>query len=568
VENFNSLCLGCMKNNGGEHRCRYCGYSDDYVQSAPLLPLRIWLEDRYLVGKAVEQNGEGVTYIGWDNVLKAPVRIREFLPLGIASRTEGSLLVSPNPGSEYYFNDYLTSFLSLARGLARMRELPSLFPVYDIFEANGTAYYVSEHVENITLSNFLKRNGEMLSWDQAKTVMMPVLSTVSSLHDADICHGGISPETLLVCRDGKIRLSGFGITEVRTARSEIEPELFSGFAAAEQYGADERVTPKADVYAFGAVLYRTLVGVCPPDAPSRISDDRLMIPSKIAQTLPEAVIQALTQSLQIMPSDRMSGADKLRMLLTGSQTVARMRSSEISQKEGGNMQEWNNTPPRRKKKNNNVAYAVCALVITVALALILLVVFFLNTGDGSGDDVSSDSTVSNVSTTQSTANTSSKNNQIFNNMVPDIEKAKYADVLEQYGADFNIVIASAEYSSDFAKGTILTQSPAKDTLLYEKDRGDDGKYTITITMSLGSQTTTMPNLSGRTEEEAMIELLKKGFDISNVDVQERYAPDVAYKTIVDTEPAAGTRNVDKNSKIIIYIQNTPPVNSNTSSDTE
>ena len=68
MQNINDLCMGCMKDNGGAEVCPYCGYHEDALPLAPYLPTKTWLEDRYLVGKLLSSNGEGATYLGWDNV--------------------------------------------------------------------------------------------------------------------------------------------------------------------------------------------------------------------------------------------------------------------------------------------------------------------------------------------------------------------------------------------------------------------------------------------------------------------------------------------------------------------
>ena len=65
---------------------------------------------------------------------------------------------------------------------------------------------------------------------------MPVLSTLGTLHSAGIIHRGISPTTLIVGKNGKMRITGFSIWQARTARGDLTAQLFPGYAAIEQYG--------------------------------------------------------------------------------------------------------------------------------------------------------------------------------------------------------------------------------------------------------------------------------------------------------------------------------------------
>lgn len=560
MQNTNNLCMGCMKDNGGTSVCPVCGTARDAVQNAPLLPLRTWLEDRYLIGRAMDQNGEGVTYLGWDNVMQAPVRIREFLPLRLVSRAPGTQFITVEHGCESVYNEYLSDFLAMARGLARMRELSAVFSVYDIFESNGTAYYISEHIESISLERFLAKNGGSLTWDQAKTVMIPVLSTVQSLHEANIVHGGISPRTVQVCRDGKFRLNGFCIAAARSSRSELDAELFAGYAAVEQYGAEGRFGPVTDVYGYAATIFRVLSGTQPPVATDRVADDRMILPARAAQSVPEQVLQALVGALQIMPSDRVSSAGRLRSALSGSPDVTRMQNGgavggrvvpPVSRGTPSRIRD-EEIEPHKKKKNNNLTYALFALVITVALALIVLVLFWGKLGLGGNSNTSS-SPDSSAAPSVAVSSTSSKT-VIPKDWVPDIEKLNYADVLTEYGDSYEIVIEKAVYSNDFSKGTILSQSPAKNTEITNNDLEEDGRFKITVTVSLGSQYTTMPNLTGKSKDEVILTLLKAGFDYNNIKFDERYSTTIEYQHVVDTEPAADSKNVDRNSKITVYLQ--------------
>ena len=75
-----------MKDIGTEKQCPYCGFHADSKQIEPYLPIRTVLGNRYLVGKLLEYNGDGATYMGLDLSTREPVNIREFFPEGIALR--------------------------------------------------------------------------------------------------------------------------------------------------------------------------------------------------------------------------------------------------------------------------------------------------------------------------------------------------------------------------------------------------------------------------------------------------------------------------------------------------
>ena len=112
-----------MQPNNGNAVCPHCGYQE-HPQQPPLLPLRTLLQDRYVVGTVLSENGEGASYIGWDKVLNSSVVIREFMPTTIAPRT-GELQVVPMNGSEALFDALRREFIGLSRSLARMRDIPA-----------------------------------------------------------------------------------------------------------------------------------------------------------------------------------------------------------------------------------------------------------------------------------------------------------------------------------------------------------------------------------------------------------------------------------------------------------
>lgn len=330
-----NLCMGCMKEIGNVQQCPFCGFHNDTVAPAPYLPLRTVIGGRYTVGKVISASGDGVTYIAWDNESRETVTVREFLPVENITRLQGQTEVIVNEDSRLVFYDSVREFLALNRKLAMSRNLSSLIPVIDIIEENNTAYAVSEYLETITLRDFLlKSRTGYLGWDKVKTLMMPVLTTVASLHSMDIYHRGISPNTLVLGRDGKLRLTGFMISSARCLKTRVKPEMFPGYAAIEQYHDVDDTGAWTDVYGIAAVIYRALIGSTPAEASERITNDKLMIPPRFAEALPAYLVSALDHALTIEPGDRTATVDELREELSGSpSTMASNAIHEVRERE-------------------------------------------------------------------------------------------------------------------------------------------------------------------------------------------------------------------------------------------
>ena len=211
-----------MNDNGGEKICPICNYDSSAKNPENTLPTKFILKNRYLVGKVANLNGEGVTYIGWDNADDKIVNIREYFPTGVAHRNPDKT-VSMFKGNEYPFNEGLLEFKEI-RCTIMDSELPALIPVTDVFEENGTVYAIEKNIQGIRLGNFLEKNGGTLKWEQARALFLPVIDTIKGMNDKTIIHGGISADTIIVGRDGKLRISDFSVKNLRKTNSNLEAQ--------------------------------------------------------------------------------------------------------------------------------------------------------------------------------------------------------------------------------------------------------------------------------------------------------------------------------------------------------
>lgn len=489
--NTDHLCMSCMREIGDENQCPYCGFHADSPQLAPYLPLRTVVAERYLAGKLLDYNGDGATYMGWDLEMNAPVTIREFLPDSIAERREDLTLV-PMAGCEITYRDCYQSFLELWRKLARMRGLSALILVFDIVEDHGTAYAISEYMEGVSLREYLLRSPSgYLSWEQARILFMPVLSTLGTLHSAGIIHRGISPTTLIVGKNGKMRITGFSIWQARTARGDLTAQLFPGYAAIEQYGFEGQQGPWTDIYAFSAVLYRMLIGSTPLEATSRVTNDRLMVPGKFAEQLPAYVINALMNGLQILPEDRTRTVDQLRAELSaapGTSTAA----IAYAGKEDAPYQEP--VPSGRKKSASGSKTALIAGLASIAACLVIFAVLSLTVWR---EDIGMFFTGG--------ASTQASSNAPELVKVPDFRGLNYNNI--KSNTDYtNAFFFETEYQDSDTQGkdVVLSQNIAYGT---EVPKGS----TIKLVLSSGNEEITLPDFKGQNYATVKLKLEEMGF---------------------------------------------------------
>ena len=489
--NTDHLCMSCMREIGDENQCPYCGFHADSPQLAPYLPLRTVVAERYLAGKLLDDNGDGATYMGWDLEMNAPVTIREFLPDSIAERRE-DLSLAPMAGCEITYRDCYQSFLELWRKLARMRGLSALILVFDIVEDHGTAYAISEYMEGVSLREYLLRSPSgYLSWEQARILFMPVLSTLGTLHSAGIIHRGISPTTLVVGKNGKMRITGFSIWQARTARGDLTAQLFPGYAAIEQYGFEGQQGPWTDIYAFSAVLYRTLIGSTPLEATSRVTNDRLMVPGKFAEQLPAYVINALMNGLQILPEDRTRTVDQLRAELsaapgTSTAAIAYAGKEEVPHQEP--------TPSGRKKSASGSKTALIAGLASIAACLVIFAVLSLTVWR---EDIGMLFTGG--------ASTQASSNAPELVKVPDLRGLNYNNI--KSNPDYtNTFIFETEYQDSDTQGkdVVLSQDIAYGT---EVPKGS----TIKLVLSSGNEEITLKDFTGQNYATVKLSLEDMGF---------------------------------------------------------
>lgn len=518
---YKNLCMGCMIDKGEHEVCPKCGFGENDLQPLANLPLRYLLDGRYLIGRSLESNSESVTYLAWDTEESVAVRVHEYFPEAFCDRAADGIHVAAFVGKEFEYNKYIEQFLDIARTLAKDSDLPSLFPVTDIFEANDTAYYVTDHVKTITMREFLIRNGGTLTWDQIRPLLLPVLITLSALHEDGLVHRGISPETLIVGVDGKIRITGFCVADVRTARTEINPQLFPGFAAIEQYGFENSQGPWTDVYGLCATMYRVLVGSPPADATERVTNDRMVIPSEVAKEIPRNVLTALADGLAILADDRTKSVADLKNELIPSSGDGEARSA---------------TSGRRWK------YAVIAGVVALAILGAIIALVYVNWIKPMFEQAPTSSNAS-APTSSAVSEISAPENPDATYAVDNLVGMTYADAVTKASANFEVKVVDVAISNyDFGK--IFWQSiPAN-------ERHKKGTV-IEVKVSVGNGMLTIPkNLIGQTADDAYKALLAAGFRADQIAIEEMVKDGVKPGLVVEIDPAGGS--VTMFSSVTIY----------------
>ncbi|MDO4458588.1 MAG: PASTA domain-containing protein [Clostridia bacterium] len=508
ASNKNALCVNCMKpfdpTVTGDGVCPHCGFDNKVSQNPSALAFRSYLRKRYISGRVRAANSEGITYTALDVSSGRRVDLREFFPQELVKR-EGKKVI-PKDGCEDLYNDLMVEYTQMARALAKIRSNHALFMLIDVFKDNNTVYLVYEHHSSETLHSYISKNGP-LTWNEAKELFMPMMSSLSAMHSAGVMHLGISPDTLRICSDGKMRLSDFCIPAVRQADEEIKPDLIPGCAAYEQYVRIFDCAETTDVYGFAASMVYALTGRLPADAVSRSKDPKLLLPKNVLRALPGNVVRALAGALQVRQENRTGSFERFKAELIDSTRQLSEMSETSAIRE---LPRTNQYTPQRRRGLPTKFWLVFSFVFSLVVMGVASY-FLVNNYDINGKingyvkKIEEQTAVSSVETIS----------------VPNMIGGVYADWLIDVNNtgtyDFNLSVSGEEFSDEVGEGRIISTDPAPGSRI---TRGES----VTAVISKGSVIRSLPSLKGYKFSDALNKLESMGFIVEKV---EEYSDTVA-----------------------------------------
>lgn len=278
------------------------------------------LLDRYRLDRILGQGGFGITYLAADRSLGSLVAIKEFFPRSAAVRTppEASEIVTPTDTDVFKFG--LARFVQEARLLAEFRSNPRIVSVYDVFQANGTAYIVMEFLRGRTLAEIhAAQPDRKLPFDRIRVAVTEILLALEAVHERGLLHQDLTPDNIFLSEAQHVRLIDFGAARSFTTPPGSDERSLGkhGYAAIEQYrNAATDLGPWTDLYALGAGIYRLTTGRRLPRATERLGpSDPLESLSKLPVAVPRSVADAVMRALAVEPGDRFQSADAMRQAL-------------------------------------------------------------------------------------------------------------------------------------------------------------------------------------------------------------------------------------------------------------
>ena len=264
---------------------------------------------KYKIEKVLGQGGFGITYQAITQVeVKGPlgvirtevsVAIKEFFMKDLCNRDEHTSQVSvPSSGSIQQVDNYRKKFRKEAQNLSKLNH-PNIVKVLDVFNENGTSYYVMEYIDGGSLQQRVKQQGAL----SEKMVLMytqQLTSALEYMHRNHVCHLDIKPGNIMINNERtQVKLIDFGLSkqydDEGSQTSSTPVGISEGYAPTEQYelGGVSEFSPATDIYSLGATLFFLLSGVKPPKASLVLNEGLPELPATISAATKHAIETAM-----------------------------------------------------------------------------------------------------------------------------------------------------------------------------------------------------------------------------------------------------------------------------------
>ncbi|MDD6269441.1 MAG: PASTA domain-containing protein [Oscillospiraceae bacterium] len=499
---MNRICYNCFHEyEENLNLCPHCGYyPEEEVHEALHMALGTRLNDRYLIGRVIGYGGFGVTYAGWDSVLKVKVAVKEYLPGEFSTRMLGQTEVSVYGGNKAeQYEKGMERFVEEAKKIAKFNHEPGIVGIYDSFLANNTAYIIMEYIEGITLTKWLNEKGIFDAQTAVKT-LEPMILSLKNIHEAGIIHRDIAPDNIMVNENSEAKLIDFGAARyAATSHSRsLTVIIKEGYSPEEQYRSRGEQGAHTDVYALAATIYKMTTGITPPDAMERrvtfekTKNDPLRDISEFKTTFTENQENAIMNALNVRIEDRTPYMEQFYKELTSEETVVR-RKGRMKRLDLMRWPLWAKISVSSALACSTAA-AILANVLTVSYAPVEIPSEMIRVPSVIGE-------------TLDDTNKSLKDHVILS---------------EVTGAKRSALVA--------------------EDLVMKQDK-DSGSYVmqnslVGLTISTGVESSWVPNVLGMTEENASAELTALGF---GAEAEYAYSSFIAQGCVIEQSAAAGEK---------------------------
>ena len=478
---------------------------------------------------------------------------------------------------------FIKKFLSEAQAAAGLMH-PNVVNVYDVGQDRGLYYMVMELVEGITLKDYIEKKGK-ISAKETVSISIQMVTGLQAAHNHHIIHRDIKPQNIIISKDGKVKVTDFGIARATTSTQTISTSVMGSvhYTSPEQARGGV-VDEKSDIYSIGITMYEMVTGHVPFDGDSTVTvalkhlQEQIVSPSEEVPDIPyslECIIMKCTQkNPQLRYHDCASLLTDLKRSLVDpdgdfviagagvrgdtDRTVV-MSTEEIEQVQQGQYgdeddydgdddydnddydhddddDDYDRRRPqdRRRRKKNNVnsdtKRIMKILMIVAGVVIALLVLFLVANAAGffsSGPGLTQEEE-DTVEVPDLRGRTEEEAKKILNDMELGIK-----------------VDPERQPSNQYEEGQIMAQDKEPGTEV-------DKNTAITVTISSGEEakTTTVPDVVNRKESEAEQMIRDANLTVAHGEAQ--YDDNVAEGNVISSNPVAGTE-IEEGQTVTIVV---------------
>ncbi|MBQ2472802.1 MAG: Stk1 family PASTA domain-containing Ser/Thr kinase [Lachnospira sp.] len=445
--------------------------------------------------------------------------------------------------------------------------------VYDVGDEDGIYYIVMELVEGITLKKYIEKRGR-IPFKEAASIAIQVVNGMEAAHKAGVVHRDIKPQNIIISKDGKVKVTDFGIAKV-SSNTTINSSQTMGSV---HYISPEQARggysdARTDIYSMGITIFEMLTGTVPFDADNSVTvavkhiQDKIPLASTLAEGIPVSIDKIVAKCTEKKPDRRYQSAEELLADLKKSLVMpdvdfvkmAPVMEDEMSKKEeneelnedldvldddneetlenlddedGVLDDEDDDEDDIDDESNEKLDKIMKYIGIGIAAIILIITVFVILKLVGCGS--------SSTETETETTTVSEDDSSLVS--VPDVtgkSKEKAIESLNEVGLGYSIVTQS---SSTVEEGYVISQGTTAGSKVSANTR-------IVLTVSKGTETETVSvtNVKGMTEEKATETLKDLGFE---VEVEYAYSTTVEAGSVISYSP---TGSAEKGSTITIKV---------------
>jgi len=469
--------------------------------------------------------------------------------------------------------NFVSKFRTEAQAAAGMMH-PNIVNVYDVGEENGTHYIVMELVEGITLKQYIEKKAR-LSVKEAISIAIQVSMGIEAAHNNHIIHRDIKPQNIMISKEGKVKVTDFGIAKAVTSNTITSNVMGSVHYTSPEQARGGYSDEKSDIYSLGITMFEMLTGRVPfngettvaiaikhiqepmpspreyiPEIP--ISVEQIVFkctqksPDRRYQSMPE-VVADLKQSLMHPDEDFVKMADPDEEAATRMISEQDMLQIKKQSKKRDSMDEelrvrTNDEAirPVKKKRPKNIdekprtnrpviieedeeeedgfGMDKITTILAIIAAILFCAVIILIAGKkmglfGFGDTVPEGTIIEESITTQPIPQTTTTDDSSDDSMVevPDVTNMSYAEAVANLNKKGFKVVKEEAESGTVKKGNVVSQVPAAGE---SAALGSSVTVYVSISSSVGK--VMVPNLIGLSEEDAVVVLIESGLDVGAI----------------------------------------------------